>query len=97
MAGNYKLNCYPDLAGKKPLHQAALLLIEGVALFAEEGEFLIGGVEDGGEIWTPVLATRARRIMRGVWASQPKKGMRLMASKVLEVWERGWFLMDVTE
>ena len=32
---------------QQPLHQAALLLVEGVALGAEEGEFLVGGVEDG--------------------------------------------------
>jgi hypothetical protein len=35
---------------QQPLHQAAFLLIEGVALGAEEGEFLVGGVEDGGDL-----------------------------------------------
>jgi len=70
---------------------------------AQEGELLVGGVEEGGDLallsevagdadglvrqedcgilkmsfptWTPVLATRARRIMRGVPLSQAKKGV----------------------
>lgn len=42
-----RFHLHPDLPGQQPLHQATLLHFEGVALFAEEGEFLVGGVEDG--------------------------------------------------
>lgn len=32
------------------LHQAALLLVEGGALGAQEGDLLVGGVEEGGDL-----------------------------------------------
>jgi hypothetical protein len=31
------------------LHEAALLVVEGGALLAEEAEFGVGGIEDGGD------------------------------------------------
>ena len=39
---------HPQFPGQQALHQAALLLIEGGALGAEESEFGLGGVEDVG-------------------------------------------------
>lgn len=45
-----RFHLHSNLPRQQPLHQAALLLFEGVALFAEEGEFLVGGVEDGGDV-----------------------------------------------
>jgi hypothetical protein len=44
------IDCDSYSTRQQPLHQAALLLVEGVALGAEEGEFLVGGVEDGGDL-----------------------------------------------
>ena len=40
----------PQFPRQQALHQAALLLVEGAALGAEEGELLVGGVEDGGDL-----------------------------------------------
>lgn len=45
-----RFHLHPDLPRQQPLHQAAFLLVEGVSLGAEEGEFLVGGVEDGGDL-----------------------------------------------
>ncbi|MBC8008549.1 MAG: hypothetical protein H7067_00455 [Burkholderiales bacterium] len=36
-------------AGQELLHEAAFLVVEGGALLAEEAEFGVGGVEDGGD------------------------------------------------
>ncbi len=45
------LRClHSEFPRQQALHQAALLLVEGSPLGAEEGELVVGGVVEGGDL-----------------------------------------------